>query len=73
MVSRSIPHDRYSHKEGHQLHQGLLLGVGSKLRNHLDDLVHDAAEVTLELLSSLLHELGILGTQMNVCTQYAVS
>lgn len=31
------------HEERHQLHQGLLLGVGSKLRHHLDDLVHDAA------------------------------
>lgn len=39
-------------KEGHQLDEGLLLGAGGELGDHLDDFVHDAAQVILELLSS---------------------
>lgn len=53
----------YLHEEGHQLDEGLFLGAGGKLGDHLDDLVHDVAQVVLELLPSFLHELGILRRQ----------
>lgn len=55
--------DWYSHEEGHELGQGLLLGAGGKLRDCLDDFVHDAAQVGLQLLPAFLHKLGILGRQ----------
>lgn len=56
-------HGWYSHEEGHQLNQGLLLGAGGKLGDGLDDFVHDAAQVALQLLPPLLYELGVLGRQ----------
>lgn len=60
---------RYSHKEGHQLDQGLFLGAGGKLGDHLDDFVHDAAQVVLELLPAFLHKLGVLGRRTDRCAQ----
>lgn len=62
-------HVQYLHKEGHQLHQGLLLGAGGKLGGHLDDLIHDAAQVVLQLLPPLLHKLGILRKQTHRAAQ----
>lgn len=53
----------YSQEEGHQLDQGFLLGAGGELGDHLDDLVHDVAQVGLELLPAFLHKLGVLGKQ----------
>lgn len=55
----------YLHEEGHQLNEGLFLGAGCKLGDHLDDFVHDAAQVALELLPSFLHKLGILSRQID--------
>lgn len=63
------PREWYLHEKGHQLNQGLFLGAGGKLRDHLDDFVHDAAQVALELLPSLLYKLGILGKQTDRCAQ----
>lgn len=63
MLDAACPREWYLHKEGHQLDEGLFLGAGGKLGDHLDDFVHDATQVVLELLPSFLHELGILRRQ----------
>lgn len=69
MCGRSASHAWYSHEEGHQLNQGLLLGAGGKLGDSLDDFVHDAAQVALQLLPPLLYKLGVLGRQTGVLHQ----
>lgn len=63
------PCEWYLHKEGHQLDEGLFLGIGGKLGDHLDDFVHDIAQIVLELLPSFLHKLGILRKQRDRSAQ----
>lgn len=69
MCGQSVSRGWYSHEEGHQLNQSLLLGAGGKLGDGLDDFVHDAAQVALQLLPPLLYELGVLGRQTGALCQ----